>query len=474
MSLAMLPLGANAAQLTLLGDAHVNSARATTNFGTLSNLQVGNGGTALLQFDTAALPAGLTGSQIAKATLTVYVNRVVTGGLVSVAPVTSAWTEAAVTFGTAPTQGSTVASFTPAQAGQYITVDVTALVQGWVNGTTPNNGIALTSTAGSILLDSKENDQTAHPARLDVTVVSAGAVGPAGAIGPTGATGATGPAGATGATGPAGATGPTGATGAIGPVGATGPTGAQGPIGLTGATGPQGSTGATGGVGPQGPAGATGANGPQGLVGATGAIGPQGPVGATGAAGPQGPAGATGLQGPVGATGASGPQGPTGAIGPQGLPGAAGATGATGPTGANGGQAWSASLSFPALGATGTTYYGAPIGVNTMTTDFNSTTLPIPKDCVAHNFALLATNAPTNVQFTMTLISYNRSQGQVPTLACTISTGTGTTTNDTCLSSGTAQLYFINSLSLRLSNVVIRNEVSANTNFIVKASFVCD
>lgn len=139
---------ASASQLTLTGDTHVISTRATTNFGTLSNLQVGNGSTALLQFDTVSLPAGITSSQVAKATLTVYVNRIFTPGVFSVSPVTSPWTESAVTFGTLPGLGSAVASVTPAQAGQYVTIDVTSLVQGWVSSGSTNYGVALTSATG--------------------------------------------------------------------------------------------------------------------------------------------------------------------------------------------------------------------------------------------------------------------------------------------------------------------------------------
>jgi hypothetical protein len=53
------------------------------NFGTLAKLYVGNGDTALLQFDLSSLLSGITSSQVASATLTVFVNRVKSGGLVN-------------------------------------------------------------------------------------------------------------------------------------------------------------------------------------------------------------------------------------------------------------------------------------------------------------------------------------------------------------------------------------------------------
>jgi hypothetical protein len=67
---------AHATDVALTGDAHVNSTRSTTNFGTLANLYIGNGNTTLLQFDLSTLPTGLTASQVSRATLTVFVNRV--------------------------------------------------------------------------------------------------------------------------------------------------------------------------------------------------------------------------------------------------------------------------------------------------------------------------------------------------------------------------------------------------------------
>ena len=204
---------AHATNVALTGDAHVSLTRSTTNFGTLANLYVGNGNTALLQFDLSTLPAGLTSSQVAHATLTVFVNRVNTGGTVSLSPVTSAWSESAVTYATIPTIAAPVEGFSAATAGQYVTLDVTSLVQGWVTAPATNFGLALTSTAANVLLDSKENDETGHAASLDITITSMGATG---AQGPAGAPGIQGAPGLNGAPGIAGATGPAGPAGAAG------------------------------------------------------------------------------------------------------------------------------------------------------------------------------------------------------------------------------------------------------------------
>jgi hypothetical protein len=343
---------AHATDVILTGDAHVSMTRSTTNLGTLANLYVGNGNTALLQFDLSALPAGLTASQVSHASLTVFVNRVNAGGAVNLSPVTSAWSESAVTYATIPAIGAPVNGFTAAIAGQYVTLDVTSLVQGWVTAPATNFGLALTSTIANVLLDSKENDETGHAASLDVTITSMGAQGlqgPAGVQGPQGIQGLIGAPGIQGIPGTAGATGAQGIQGPVGPTGATGAAGTIGAvtswsssvtyqagqvvfcaacstsgssyvalatntnqdpptqtgvwqlIASAGATGPQGIQGTQGIQGPIGVTGAQGNAGAQGATGATGAIGPVGPVGLIGDTGPAGPAGATGAMGTIGA-----------------------------------------------------------------------------------------------------------------------------------------------------------------------------
>lgn len=366
-------LPAVAVEATLVADAHVNSALPGANSGAISNLKVGGGYTALLQFDLSTLPAGTTGAQVSRAILRLYCNRVDVAGQVSVQAVNQAWGESTVTYGTMPSLGGGAQVVAVSQVGAYVTVDVTALVQGWMGASGTNDGLALTSGAAVVQFDSKENDLTGHAAALDVELVTAGPAGATGPAGPAGAQGPAGPVGATGPAGPAGVPGSSGAQGSPGlgyrgaysasttygvgdvvlwqgssytsllgsnlghepdldsalwgvlssqgPAGATGAqgvTGLQGPVGQAGPAGPQGSTGPAGSMGlpgPAGPVGPQGALGPAGATGAQGAAGLQGPVGQTGAAGPagaQGPAGATGLQGPAGVAGPQGAAGPAG------------------------------------------------------------------------------------------------------------------------------------------------------------------
>ncbi len=225
---------ARATTATLTADTHVSTAQPAVNFGSLTNLVVGNGSTALLQFDLSPLPAGATAAQVSRATLRLFVNRADSPGLLSLAPITSTWGEYSVTSSSAPSLGSSIAVTEVAAAGQYVTVDVTNQVQSWINKPATNFGLALTAGTAVLQFDSKENDLTSHPAELDITLAStatAGTPGPPGPAGPPGAPGVT------GLTGPQGATGPQGLPGASG---LQGPVGRQGPAGAQGLTGPQG------------------------------------------------------------------------------------------------------------------------------------------------------------------------------------------------------------------------------------------
>src|SRR5271156_4145549 len=137
----LLPVGrVLAEQATLVADAHVNAALPAVNSGAISNLYVGAGYTALLQFDLGVLPTGTTAAQISKAVLRVYCNRVDTAGLVSVQPVGGAWGEYSVTYATLPSLGAAAQVVQVSGAGVYVAVDVTALVQGWITTPSTNNG----------------------------------------------------------------------------------------------------------------------------------------------------------------------------------------------------------------------------------------------------------------------------------------------------------------------------------------------
>lgn len=246
------------AQAPPSADTFVSSTRPKINYGPSVTLAVGPGTTTLIQFNLSGFP---TNASISKATLRLYVDAVVKSGSFDVYQLDNAWSESTLTYNTlnallsplgpSATGGNPIA-ITSGSMNQFLLIDITSLAQGWLNGSIPNNGVALalTTASGAFAFDSKESVLTGNGPQLEIALVSQGPQGPAG---------------------PTGATGPAGPAGAVGPVGPSGPTG------------------------PQGPAGATGATGPAGAVGSAGPSGPSGPVGPQGPAGPAGPAGSSDL-----------------------------------------------------------------------------------------------------------------------------------------------------------------------------------
>ena len=219
----LAPLGIWA-QAPSAADTFVASSTPTTNYGTQPILAVQNGVTSFVQFNLSAIPQGST---VNKATIRLYVDTVVTPGSFDIYQVNSAWSEGSVTYHTIPSIGASATndnptSITAASKNKFLLIDITTLAQNWLNGSVPNNGVALqlTGTTGSFSFDSKEATATSHEPELELVLD-----GPAGPQGPQGLEGPSGPQGPAGATGPQG---PAGAPGAQGPAGATGPQGPQG------------------------------------------------------------------------------------------------------------------------------------------------------------------------------------------------------------------------------------------------------
>src|SRR5437899_6240951 len=81
------------AQITPSDDAYVNAAAAATNYGAAGTLNLSSATqTSFIRFDLSSVPSGYTGSQIAKATLKLYVNSVSTGGNFNIELVGGTWT----------------------------------------------------------------------------------------------------------------------------------------------------------------------------------------------------------------------------------------------------------------------------------------------------------------------------------------------------------------------------------------------
>lgn len=208
-SAAAVHVAVSAQQAPPNADTFALSATPKTNYGPAPLLPVTKGATTFIRFNLSGLPVNAT---VSKASLRLYVDAVTGAGTFDVFEVDSPWAETSLNFTNAPTPGLSATGSKPVSIGsancnQFVMVDITTLVQDWVNGTVANNGIALklTSATGGFSFDSKESEFTSHEPELEISLATAGPAGPQG------------PAGATGATGPAGPQGPQGIPGNLNP-----------------------------------------------------------------------------------------------------------------------------------------------------------------------------------------------------------------------------------------------------------------
>ena len=174
---------------TLTADAFTVSTSATSNKGGKPVLEVSgpSGGpmvdTAYVQFSLSTLPMSVTASDIAKATLTVFVNKVGAAGSFDVQRVTGTWTESTITAGTTPSLGTVEQSAVAVGANdknQFKVIDVTNVVKAWRDGSLANNGLALVANAVDGLdakFDSKESTSHSQVPRLEITLSSSAGAG---------------------------------------------------------------------------------------------------------------------------------------------------------------------------------------------------------------------------------------------------------------------------------------------------------
>src|SRR5262249_51557937 len=143
--LETIPDVSAAGQATLTDDAYIITALPTAHAGTANLLSViGSTQKAFVKFTLSGLSSGGVGSDMAKATLTLWENVVATPGSVDIDRVTSAWTETGITANSAPTLGAVEAASVPVTTGNAcVTADVTTLVQAWIDGVIADNGMAV-------------------------------------------------------------------------------------------------------------------------------------------------------------------------------------------------------------------------------------------------------------------------------------------------------------------------------------------
>jgi hypothetical protein len=188
---ALLSINSHAQSAPPAANGYTEQLNPTTVYGTGSTidflaLEAGsNTGDVYIQFSLEDIPAG---ASVQKATLQLYVNQVLGAGSFDVYQLNSEWNQNTLTYANAPALGVSATGNNPvaipATADQFILIDVTPLVQQWLNGTIPNNGLALsmTTATGGLRFDSKEATLTSHMPELQI--VLSGSAGSNGAITP--------------------------------------------------------------------------------------------------------------------------------------------------------------------------------------------------------------------------------------------------------------------------------------------------
>ena len=172
-ALLFVCLGFANAQIRLETTAYVVGTNPTAAYPASSKLPVESAITSYLRFDVDRTPPYTCG----KTVLRLHVNSVATPGKFDVFEVSGNWDNTRLTYQSAPSLGVSATGNHPvavsySDIGRFIDVDITSVVQKWVNKTAPNNGIALAligadATPGTFSFDGIQREGvTANPPEL--------------------------------------------------------------------------------------------------------------------------------------------------------------------------------------------------------------------------------------------------------------------------------------------------------------------
>ncbi len=213
---ALIPLGSLmsepcAVDAPITADTFVAGAASKGPRGAMQELRVGTqGSVAYLSFDLTTLPDGVSGADVARAAVRLYLRGAAQGGDLVGRPVMDPWTETQLSLGSEPSlmdfEAARVA-LDPSMIGRFINLDVTDLARAWVDGTLPNYGMALEAgiSGGTFTFDTKESIRGGHEPMMEITLGAPAGMDPGES--PLGLAGPPGPAGMPGLPGPPGGPG---------------------------------------------------------------------------------------------------------------------------------------------------------------------------------------------------------------------------------------------------------------------------
>ncbi|MEN8209052.1 MAG: DNRLRE domain-containing protein [Candidatus Fermentibacteria bacterium] len=170
----LLLTAAIAAAVTLnpTDDAFISEQNHSTNYGSQNFLMIGHTGlynNSLLKFDLSAY----AGETVEYAELRLYVYYLGTTSNFLIARNTEDWSESSVTWNTCPSFTDELSITGPQVEEEYWVIDVTGVVQGFLNGSYENYGFHLTKDNpldGFVYIFSKE--YSGNYPELDITFAS--------------------------------------------------------------------------------------------------------------------------------------------------------------------------------------------------------------------------------------------------------------------------------------------------------------
>jgi len=166
VSLQLTPIQASSTTTTLnpIADAYTQSSNPDTNYGSSTDLMIdGSYGRVYVKFNLSSIPSN---SVIISATLKLY-DHSTASYEVCVYPVSADWSESTITWNNQPDYNSSLQSCvtTPSTSGQWVSWDVTDIVEEWVEGGLENYGFVLKASENGLeKFYSKEySDSSKHP-----------------------------------------------------------------------------------------------------------------------------------------------------------------------------------------------------------------------------------------------------------------------------------------------------------------------
>ncbi|MBU0687614.1 MAG: DNRLRE domain-containing protein [Candidatus Margulisbacteria bacterium] len=162
--------------ITAEADTYVDSSNSTTNYGSETSMTASYDNTTTteryvyVQFPLGSIPAG---ASIESVTINLYVTST-DGSDYEIYLVSTSWTEGTVTWNTKPTQGNyiTTGSFSSGQYNSIAGGNLPTIVQGWLDGTTGNNGILIrkgTGAEGNVTFLTHDNADDKPMLEIDYT-----------------------------------------------------------------------------------------------------------------------------------------------------------------------------------------------------------------------------------------------------------------------------------------------------------------